>query len=107
MRFTLYSVILTMWLPPLYAVLYEQVLPRMRGQTSALYILLMTILGLGIGPYWVGMVADRTHGDLGTAILSVNGLAPVIVLLLVVLWRRADRDAAGALGRARAAGEPA
>ena len=107
LRFTLYSVILTMWLPPLYAVLYEQVLPRMRGQTSALYILLMTILGLGIGPYWVGMVADRTHGDLGTAILSVNGLAPVIVVLLLVLWRRADRDAEGALARARAAGEPA
>ena len=106
LRFTLYSVILTMWLPPLYAVLYEQVLPRMRGQTAALYILLMTILGLGIGPYWVGMVADRTHGDLGTAILSVNGLAPVIVLLLVLLWRRADRDAAGAVARASAAGEP-
>ena len=106
LRFTLYSVILTMWLPPLYAVLYEQVLPRMRGQTAALYILLMTILGLGIGPSWVGMVADRTHGDLGTAILSVNGLAPVIVLLLVLLWHRADRDAAGAVARASAAGEP-
>ena len=106
LRFTLYSIILTMWLPPLYAVLYEQVLPRMRGQTAALYILLMTILGLGIGPYWVGMVADRTHGNLGLAILSVNGLAPLIVVLLVMLWRRAERDAAGALGRARAAGEP-
>ncbi|WP_353226751.1 MFS transporter [Novosphingobium sp.] len=105
LRFTLYSVILTMWLPPLYAVLYEQVLPRMRGQTAALYILLMTILGLGIGPYWVGMVADRTHGNLGTAILSVNGLSPVIVIALLALWRRADRDAAGALGRACAAGE--
>ena len=105
-RFTLYSLILTMWLPPLYAVLYEQVLPRMRGQTAALYILLMTILGLGIGPYWVGMVADRTHGNLGLAILSVNALAPLIVVLLLVLWRRAERDAAWALGRARAAGEP-
>ena len=106
LRFTLYSVILTMWLPPLYAVLYEQVLPRMRGQTAALYILLMTILGLGIGPYWVGMVADRLHGNLGMAILSVNGLAPVIVIALLVLWRRADRDAAGALTRAKVAGEP-
>ena len=106
LRFTLYSVILTMWLPPLYAVLYEQVLPRMRGQTAALYILLMTILGLGIGPYWVGMVADRLHGNLGVAILSVNALAPVIVVLLLVLWRRAERDAAAALGRAQAAGEP-
>ncbi len=105
-RFTLYSVILTMWLPPLYAVLYEQVLPRMRGQTAALYILLMTILGLGIGPYWVGMVADRLHGNLGLAILSVNGLAPVIVVLLVALWRRAERDAQSAVARARAAGEP-
>jgi hypothetical protein len=66
----------------------------------------MTILGLGIGPYWVGMVADRTHGNLGLAILSVNGLAPLIFLALLVLWRRAERDAAGAVGRARLAGEP-
>lgn len=105
-RFTVYSLILTMWLPPLYAVLYEQVLPRMRGQTSALYILVMTILGLGIGPYWVGMVADRLHGDLGAAILSVNALAPVIVLALLALLRRAERDAQSVVARARAAGEP-
>lgn len=104
-RFTLYSLILTMWLPPLYAVLYEQVLPRMRGQTAALYIIIMTILGLGIGPYWVGMVADARHGDLGFAILSVNGLAPVIVILLIVLLPRAARDAKAVVERARAAGE--
>jgi len=30
----------------------------------------------------------------------------VIVVLLLVLWRRAERDAAAALGRAQAAGEP-
>lgn len=95
LRFTLYSVILTMWLPPLYAVLYEQVPAHVRGTTSALYILLMTILGLGIGPYWVGMVADRTGGALAPAILSVNALGPVIVLLLALLWREVGRREAG------------
>lgn len=106
LRFTLYSVVLTAWLPPLYAILFDQVLPRMRGMTSSTYIILSTIFGLGIGPYTVGMVSDANGGDLATAILSIYWVAPVIVVMLVVLAIRAQRDEAGLIARARAAGEP-
>lgn len=105
LRFTLYSLVLTMWMPPLYAVLYDQVLPRMRGITASIYLFAMTIIGLGIGPYAVGLVSDATHGDLATAILSVNWVAPPIVVMLVVLALRVDRDQTSLLDRTRAAGE--
>jgi MFS family permease len=106
LRFTLYSVVLTGWLPPLYAVMYDQVLPRMRGVMTSLYLMLTTILGLGIGPYLVGMIADANGGRLAPAILSINWVGPVIIVLLIVLARRVRRDEAGLVERARAAGEP-
>lgn len=98
-RFAVYSLILTGWLPPLYTILYEQVLPRMRGITTSLYLLAMTILGLGTGPYLVGMISDAT-GDLGFAIRSINLVAPLIVVLLLVIARRAQKDEDALLTRA-------
>jgi hypothetical protein len=105
-RFILYSLILTAWYPPLYAAMYEQVLPRMRGITSSTYLISYTILGLGIGPYAVGMMSDANGGDLAAAILSINWVAPAIVVMLVVLARRVKRDEAALIGRARRGGEP-
>lgn len=105
LRFTAYSLVLTMWLPPLYATMYEQVLPRMRGITSSTYIIVMTILGLGVGPYLVGMISDAT-GDLAHAILSINWVAIPIAAMLVMLALRVKGDEARVVERARAAGEP-
>ena len=105
LRFTFYSLVLTMWMPPLYATMFDLVLPRMRGLTSSLYIVVSTIFGLGIGPYAVGMISDAS-GDLGFAILSINWVAPIIVILLLILATRVTRDEAAILPRARAAGEP-
>ena len=99
LRFLFYSLVLTGWLPPLYAILYDQVLPRMRGITSSVYLLAATIIGLGIGPYVVGLLSDAT-GDLRTAMLSINTVAVPIVLLLLLIARRAARDEAGLLARA-------
>lgn len=105
LRFTVFSLALTMWLPPLYAVMFDQVLPRMRGITASLYIVVSTITGLGMGPYIVGMVSDAT-GNLGHAILTVNWVAIPIVVMLVILALRVRRDHAGLTDRARSAGEP-
>lgn len=105
LRFVLYSLVLTAWLPPLYAVLYDQVLPRMRGIASSTYIISQTIFGLGIGPFVVGMVSDANGGNLAAAILSINWVAPLIVLMLVILAGRVQRDEQGVLARARAGGE--
>jgi MFS family permease len=105
-RFVLYSLVLTAWLPPLYAILFEQVLPRMRGLTSSTYIIVYTIFGLGIGPYVVGIISDANGGNLAAAILEINWVAPVIVVMLLILARCARRDEDAVLERARSAGEP-
>ena len=106
MRFVLYSIILTCWMPPLYALIYGLVLPRMRGITASTYLIVSTIFGLGMGPYLVGMVSDATHGDLRSAILSINWVAVPIVILLLVLIARVRKDESLMLERARDAGEP-
>jgi MFS transporter, Spinster family, sphingosine-1-phosphate transporter len=98
-RFVAYSIVLTGWLPPLYAILYDQVLPRMRGITASIYLLASTIIGLGIGPYAVGMMSDAM-GDLRTAMLTINVVAVPIVVLMLIIARRAERDEAGLLARA-------
>lgn len=105
-RFSIYSLILTLWLPPIYSLYYDLVLPRMRGITSSTYIIISTLLGLGMGPYFVGIVSDRNGGDLGQAIMSVNVVGPAIVLILLFVLLRITRDEASVLDRARAAGEP-
>jgi MFS transporter, Spinster family, sphingosine-1-phosphate transporter len=99
LRFIPYSLVLTGWLPPLYAILYDQVLPRMRGITTSTYLLTMTIIGLGCGPYLVGMLSDAT-GDLRTAMLCINAAAVPIVVLMVLIAKRAERDETGLLARA-------
>jgi MFS family permease len=104
-RFTFYSLILTLWLPPLYSLVYDLVLPRMRGVTSSIFIIIQTLLGLGMGPYFVGIVSDRLHGDLGTAIISINVVWPVILVCLFVVLLRVNREEATVLERARAGGE--
>lgn len=104
-RFSIYSLILTLWLPPAYALMLGLVLPRMRGITFSTYMIIQTLLGLGVGPYLVGMVADQNGGDLAEAIISVNVVGPFIALLLVVVLLRYRRDEASILERARAGGE--
>ena len=104
-RFSVYSIILTLWLPPLYSLLYDLVLPRMRGVTSSIFIIITTLLGLGMGPYFVGIVSDRNGGDLGQAIISINVVVPAIVVCLFIVLLRVNRDEKTVLDRARAGGE--
>jgi MFS transporter, Spinster family, sphingosine-1-phosphate transporter len=105
LRFVLYSLVLTAWYPPLYAIMFEQVLPRMRGITASLYLIVYTLFGIGIGPFVVGMIADANGGNLAAAILAINWVAPAIVVLLIALALRVQRDEAGLIERARRGGE--
>ncbi len=106
LRFSAYSLILTLWLPPIYSLMYDLVLPRMRGIASSTYIIISTLLGLGMGPYFVGIVSDRNGGDLGGAIISVNVVAPVIAVILLIVLLRVNRDEGSMIERAREGGEP-
>ena len=104
-RFVLYSLVLTAWYPPLYAIMFDQVLPRMRGITSSLYIIVSTLFGIGIGPFLVGMISDATGGNLAAAILSINWVAPAIVIMLIALALRVRGDEEQLIERARRGGE--
>ena len=106
LRFSLFSFVLTMWMPPVYAGMLDMVLPRMRGATMSLYLLVSTMTGLGIGPYLIGLLSDLNGRDMRSAILSVFWVAPVQVLITLLLIRRMPGDEATLVERARAAGEP-
>jgi MFS family permease len=105
LRFVAFSLSLTMWLPPVYAGLVDLVLPRMRGMAMSFYILTMTIVGLGLGPYAVGMISDLNGGDLRAAISSLFWLSPPIALLTLFLVLRFPKDETQLIARARGAGE--
>jgi MFS family permease len=105
LRFTFFGLVLTTWLPPIYAAFLDLVLPRIRGAIISFYILTMTIVGLGLGPYAVGLMSDVNGGDLGAAIMNLYWLAPILVALTVVLIWRLPRDERTMHARAQAAGE--
>lgn len=93
-----------MWLGPVAASCQDLVLPRMRGAGTAVFFLGTNIIGLGLGPYCVGLVSDAT-GSLRFAMLSVLFALPVTLALLVYAARTLPRMEASRIERARAAGE--
>ena len=99
-----FSLAVTMWLPPVYATFLDLVLPRMRGSVISCYILTMTIIGLGLGPFAVGLMSDITS-DLARSILNLYWLSPLIAGLVVWLIVRVPKDEASLIERARDAGE--
>jgi hypothetical protein len=83
----------------------DLVLPRMRGAATATYFIGTTLLGLGLGPYAVGMVSKVT-GSLATGVLSLLLMAPVTLTCLYLVYRKLPAAEASRVDRARAAGEP-
>lgn len=94
-----------MWLGPVAATCQDLVLPRMRGAATAVFFLGTNIIGLGLGPYVVGLVSDVT-GNLRFAMLSVLFVLPVTLTLFVLASRKLPALEASVVARARDAGEP-
>jgi MFS family permease len=73
----------------------DLVLPRMRGTATAAFFLGTTLVGLCFGPYMVGQISDlagtmvdgKLVGDLRLGILSLIGVAPIAVVLLIFAYR--------------------
>ena len=94
----------TFWLGGVTATMQDLVLPRMRGSAGAMFFMGTTLIGLGNGPYFVGLISDIT-GDLRFAILCSYLGAPVVWLLLILAIRGLPKAEASRVERARAAGE--
>ena len=89
----------------------DLVLPQMRGTATAAFFLGTTLIGLSFGPYMVGQISDLTGtvvngqpvGNLRTGILSLIGVAPVAVALLIYAYRALPEAEATLVERAAAA----
>ncbi|MBB5685806.1 spinster family MFS transporter [Sphingobium boeckii] len=93
-----------MWLAPVAASCQDLVLPRMRGAATAVFFLGVNIIGLGLGPYMVGLISDAS-GDLRFAMLSVLFVLPVTLTLFYRASRNLPALEASVAERATEAGE--
>jgi MFS family permease len=102
-----------MWIGPVVATANELVLPRMRGISSAFYILTVTFLGLSLGPYTIGKISDVfVSSGVDSADALRNGMMIALLSLLIgaiflfFAGRHVGHEEATRMERARAAGEP-
>ncbi len=82
----------------------DLVLPRMRGTATASFFLATTLVGLAIGPYMVGQISEIS-GSLRIGVLSLIGVAPISLALLIYAYRTLPEAEATIAQRAEAAGE--
>jgi hypothetical protein len=94
----------SLWIGPGASTVQDLVLPRMRGSASAAYLLVVTFIGLALGPYTVGRLSVAL-GDLRTALLCALIASATGGALLLIGARYIADDEASRLQRARAAGE--
>ena len=80
----------------------DLVLPRMRGTATASFFLATTLVGLAIGPYMVGQISELS-GSMRTGVLSLIGVAPISLVLLIYAYRTLPKAEATIAERARAA----
>jgi hypothetical protein len=92
------------WVGAAVASLQDVVLPRMRATAGATYVLGTTMVGLALGPYAAGKMADVT-GSLSAGIFSLYAVPPFTLLALWIAARRIAELEATKAERARAAGE--
>ncbi len=80
----------------------DLVLPRMRGTATASFFLATTLVGLAIGPYMVGQISELS-GSMRIGVLSLIGVAPISLALLIYAYRALPQAEATMVERARAA----
>ncbi len=92
------------WVGAAVATLQDLVLPRMRATAGATYILGTTMVGLALGPYFTGKMADVMQ-SLSAGIFSLYIVSPFTLAALWFCARRIAELEASKVERARAAGE--
>ncbi len=108
-----FSVVSPMWLGPGAGTVNDLVMPRMRAMASAFYLLMVTFIGLALGPFTIGQLSDyfaRSGMSSADALRQgmLCGLIALGVAFVFLTWalRYLETDEHSRLDRARAAGEP-
>ena len=108
----LFHVFSSSWVGPGATTPNDLVLPRMRGAASAFYLLMVTFIGLALGPFTIGKLSDvfaRGGADPADALRSAMLASLFIFLLtgvaLIAAGRYVGEEERTRVERARAVGE--
>lgn len=101
-----------MWVGIAPAIVADLVMPRMRAIAGAFYILMVSMLGLALGPYSVGLLSDtlisQGYSDaegLKTALAASMGVLIISATMLLLACRYLPGDESSKLERAKQLGE--
>ena len=107
-----FSIVSPMWIGPAASTVNDLVMPRMRALASAYYILMITFIGLALGPYAMGQLSDTLNAggmesgeSLRMAMLCGLVLFVAAFVFLLMVLRHLPGEEETRLDRARAAGE--
>jgi MFS family permease len=95
-----------LWLGPGASTVQDLVLPRMRSLASAAFLLVVTLIGLALGPYTIGRLSVA-FGDLRPALAASLAANVVALVFFMLAARTLAVDEATRVQRAADAGEPA
>ncbi len=108
----LFSLTSPMWVGPAASTINDLVMPRMRAIASAFYIMMITFIGLALGPYTMGQISDGlTAQGLGSAEALTSGmlwglLAYLVALVTLILAAlNIEKDQTSRIQRAEQLGE--
>lgn len=107
-----FSILSPMWIGPMATTVNDLMLPRMRAMASAFYLLMITFIGLALGPFMIGQISD-IYGKSGASsaealqmgMLLGCCISIVSIVLLFIASKTITRDLDTRLERARDAGE--
>ena len=109
----LFALTSPMWIGPAASTINDLVMPRMRAIASAFYIMMITFIGLALGPYTIGQISDALTAQgsssadaLTSGMLWAIGAYAVALILLIFGAMNIEADESSRLDRAKALGEP-
>jgi len=107
-----FSLFSPMWVGCAASTVNDLVMPRMRAQASAYYVLMNTFVGLALGPYLIGQISDIYIGQgladgeaLRLGLLWSLSMLAVSVVFLLLAMRFLSEDENSRVDRALALGE--
>lgn len=85
------GIIAAFWIGPTYAAIQNLAPPQKRTQASALFLFMFNLVGLGLGPLFIGILSDILAPGMGTESLRYAMATGLLAVVLggVLFWRAA------------------
>ena len=83
--FCVMTVLASFFFGPSFAMAQSLATLRMRAISTSLMLFIQTLIGLGLGPFFVGVISDHLHSTVGNQSLAYG----LVIVGLVNLWAAA------------------